>query len=601
MAYRSRRTFQKQVMRTFLPATILLILFSGIMMYMLGAGQVKKNARYLIANTTRQTAAVVDSKLELTLGKCSELNKTLALWRMVNHPYTEDSKTNEYQDMITVHKFLQGIYNDSNGAIDSIAFQTVYGNRLNVYYDMVYDYSHLSWDSFEDGRRDSLFWVNAHADEVFSTRIPREVFSLVIPYNNTKKEYTGLLVINFKGDYFRELLNEAEISRNGYVFLLSEDGCLMPEPSDNRSGLNEEQLDQLRGMTGSGDFEIWDQESREMLDIHYTPLKANSWTAVSVTPHSDLYSTLDNFKAVFFMIIVAAAILSVLVAVFCSRYVSRPIKELSEQVLAFEKNRDMVFGVNAGYEITTLAGGLNHLKTTIDRLLEQVREEQKQKSHLELMIMQSQIKPHFLYNTLGSIKALADLKESQKASSMCESLIRFYRISLSNGNSVITVGMEMELVDNYLRILEYRYGEKFEYSFEIEKGLEHAKIPRMLLQPLVENAVYHGIKPKDGGGMILVSGRMEDGFMVITVFDDGVGMDANTLDRLREDLKEEAIAPGKQGGFAMRNVYMRLKGFYGEQAGMKIDSVKDVYTQVQIMVPLDVMEGIAYVQTDDRG
>ena len=172
MAYRSRRTFQKQVMRTFLPATILLILFSGIMMYMLGAGQVKKNARYLIANTTRQTAAVVDSKLELTLGKCSELNKTLALWRMVNHPYTEDSKTNEYQDMITVHKFLQGIYNDSNGAIDSIAFQTVYGNRLNVYYDMVYDYSHLSWDSFEDGRRDSLYFPQGSPGRYFPLSSP---------------------------------------------------------------------------------------------------------------------------------------------------------------------------------------------------------------------------------------------------------------------------------------------------------------------------------------------------------------------------------------------------------------------------------------------
>ena len=179
-------------------------------------------------------------------------------------------------------------------------------------------------------------------------------------------------MINFKGDYFRELLNEAEISRNGYVFLLSEDGCLMPEPSDNRSGLNEEQLDQLRGMTGSGDFEIWDQESREMLDIHYTPLKANSWTAVSVTPHSDLYSTLDNFKAVFFMIIVAAAILSVLVAVFCSRYVSRPIKELSEQVLAFEKNRDMVFGVNAGYEITRCTKVIRLSAHSKDQLIKRI-------------------------------------------------------------------------------------------------------------------------------------------------------------------------------------------------------------------------------------
>ena len=375
----------------------------------------------------------------------------------------------------------------------------------------------------------------------------------------------------------------------------------MPVLADSRYQLDEGTLERLRGMAGSGGYEIWDREVKESLDIHYTPLSANGWTAVSVTPHSDLYSTLDNFKAVFLMIIVAAGILSVIVSAFCSRYVSRPIKELSEQVLEFEKNRDVVFGVEAGYEITTLAGGLNHLKTTIDQLLKRVREEQKQKSHLELMIMQSQIKPHFLYNTLGSIKALADLKESEKASSMCESLIQFYRISLSNGKSVITVAMEMELVDNYLRILEYRYGEKFEYSIEIDEELEHAKIPRMTLQPLVENAVYHGIKQKDGGGMILISGRAGKGLMTITVFDDGAGMDEDRLHQLREDIREETIAPGRQGGFAMRNVYMRLKGFYGEKAGMKIDSVKGVYTQVEITVPLDMMEGISYVKTDDRG
>lgn len=599
MYEKRKRTFQKQVIKAFLPATILVILFSGIMMYIQGTSQVKKNAKYLIASTTRQTANIIDDKLELTLGKCSELSKTLALWRMVNHPYEKSSKSSEYQDMIDVHKYLQSIYNDSNGVIDSIAFQTSYGNRLNVYYDMVYDYSELGYDSFGGKENEKLYWVNAHMDEVFSTKIPREVISLVIPYENSRKVHSGTLVVNFKGEYFRDLLGETEISSNGYIFLLSVDGSLMPGGVKEKYLLGEEQLEELRGLTGTGEYMLSADGMEDLYDIHYTPLKTNGWTVVSVTPHSDLYSTLNNFKAVFTLVILAAALFSFLVSIFSSRYISRPIKMLSDQVLAFERNRDVVFGVDAGYEINTLAGGLNHLKETIDQLLIQVREEQKQKSHLELMIMQAQIKPHFLYNTLGSIKALSDLQESEKASSMCEALIQFYRVSLSNGTSVITVGMEMELVSNYMKILEFRYGKKFECSFDVDEGAEKIRIPRMSLQPLVENAVYHGIKPKEGKGMILISGEIRDRIMSLTVFDDGVGMDEERLKRLREDIKKEEIAPGKQGGFALRNVYMRLKGFYGDSVDMKIDSVKDVYTQIRIDVSLDSVEEIGYVQTDD--
>lgn len=609
MEQRRKRTFQNQVMRTFLPATILIILVSGIMMYVLGISQVRENARYLIANTTRQTAALIDGKLSLVLERCNDLGKTMALWRLINHPYTEEGKNSEYKDMITVHESLQDIYKDSGGVVDSIAFQTVHGNRLNVYYDMVYDYSALGKDTFAEGRTDRLFWIGSHQDQVFATRIPREVFSLVIPYASSRGEYRGTLVVNFKADYFKQLLADTEISPKGYIFLLGEDGALIPPIPDSRYSLEENEIRRLSAwikqenqaagqegrerQQGSRNLQdMWDLELGGGADISYTPLTVNGWAAVSVAPHSDLYSTLDNFKTVLAMILLASAFLSVVVSAFCSRYVSRPIKRLSEQVVAYEENQQAVFEVEAGYEIMTLAGGLNHLRTTIDQLLSQVREEQKQKSNLELMIMQSQIKPHFLYNTLGSIKAMTDLRECDKASAMCDALIQFYRISLSNGRSVISVEKELELVGNYLRILEFRYGERFEYSFEVEEEVKRASIPRMTLQPLVENAVYHGIKPRDGSGMILISGQIEGDRMVLTVYDDGVGMDGEQLQSLREDIRQKEIAPGRQGGFAMRNVYMRLKGFYGEETEMKIDSVKDVYTQIRILVPADEAEGL---------
>lgn len=592
---KKKQRFQIQVLKAFLPAMVVVILVSGVFLYLLGTYQVKKNSEYLIANTTKQTANIIDDKLGLVLSRCNELNRSLAIWRLVTHPYEVGNKTQEYQDMINTHKNLQNLYNDSNGAIDSIAFQTVYGNRLNVYYDMVYDYSDLSLEGFYEVKNEGIFWMNAHEDQVFSTRIPREVLTLVIPYQNSKKENTATLVINFKAEYFKSLLKEAEISRHGYVFLLSQDGCMLPSGIENPYSISGKHLDRLRKLSGTGEDTIRGKGRGDSLAIHYTPLESNGWMAVSVTPHADLFGMLDSFKVLLLLIIIAAGLFSLAVSVYCSRLISRPVKELSDQVLEFDSNQNVVFNVKAGYEITTLAGGLNHLKMTVDRLLEQVREDQKQKSNLELMIMQAQIKPHFLYNTLGSIKSLAELGEDGKASGMCDALIQFYKISLSNGRSVINLGMEAELVSNYLKILEYRYEQKFEYIFELEGDVRNKAIPRMTLQPLVENAIYHGLKPKEGSGILVVSAELTDSLLVITVYDDGVGMAEEAVTRLRCDLCKEEITPGRQGGFALRNVYMRLKGFYGADVGMEIDSVRDVYTQVRLLIPLTAVEELTYV------
>ncbi len=586
MKGKKRNTFQSQVIKAFLPATICIVLLSGIMMLLQGTRQVKKNARTLIAGTTRQTADIVDDKLGSILGKSSELKNSLAFWRIVNHSYNVNSSHSEYHDVVEVHKKMQDIYNDSDGAIDSIALQTIYQNRINVYYDMVYDYSELEYNNLNIEKHDRPHWINMHKDKVFSTKIPREVLSLVIPYQNSKNEQAALMVINFKADYFKNLMGKNKISDNGYILLLSSDGYLMPD-SGKEYLLRKEQMEKILKRKGDGDLSFLAKDKAETLYVHYSSLKINEWSVVSVTPRSDLYSTLKNVRIFFIIIVFAAALLSFLVSVISSRYISQPVKKLSDQVLEFECDQNVVFDVKAGAELTTLAGGLNHLKETIDGLLCQVKEEQEQKSNLELMIMQSQIKPHFLYNTLGSIRALIDLNQTEEASAMCEALIQFYRYSLGNGNTIISLNEEIELVKNYLKILRFRYGDKFDYSFEVEDDIEQLRVPRMLLQPLVENAIYHGIKPKNGKGMILVSGVLKDQVVTLTVFDDGVGMDENTLSCLRKDIMKEEIAPGDQGSFALRNVYMRLKGFYGELSKMTVDSIRNVYTQIQIEVPVD--------------
>ena len=223
--------------------------------------------------------------------------------------------------------------------------------------------------------------------------------------------------------------------------------------------------------------------------------------------------------------------------------------------------------------------------------------EQEQKSKLELLLLQEQIKPHFLYNTLSSIKQLVSMKENKKAEDMCEALSRFYRLGLSEGQNFITVREEAEHVENYLLIQRYRYAANFDYSINIAENILDEKLLKLSLQPLVENAIYHGIKKKEEFGTIVISGYEEAGVIYLKVFDDGIGMSEEQLKALTESLASDSVNE-EVNHFGLRNVKHRLKLYFGEGAGLEFESTQGMYTQVTIILPKGGREN---AETDDCG
>jgi len=277
---------------------------------------------------------------------------------------------------------------------------------------------------------------------------------------------------------------------------------------------------------------------------------------------------------------------AIIISSFLATLITKPIEKLSKQVIEFQSNPNVEFEVKSGFEITTLANGLSSLKKSVEKLLDQVRIEQQQKANLKLLMLQAQIQPHFLYNTLASINQLINMKENSKASKMCEALSKFYRLGLSNGKEIITVKEEIEHIENYLFIQKYRYEKDFEYSINIADDIMEMNILKLSLQPLVENAIYHGIKNKEDIGMIVISGYKDDNNMILEVFDDGCGMTDDELKQIREksnSISDEVI----DSGFGIYNVNSRLKLFFGNEAQLIFDSSKGVYTQVKIIIPLD--------------
>ena len=209
------------------------------------------------------------------------------------------------------------------------------------------------------------------------------------------------------------------------------------------------------------------------------------------------------------------------------------------------------------------------------------RQEQDKLRAMELALLQSQINPHFLYNTLDTIIWLVETGKNEQAVEMVTSLSNFFRSSLSQGRDIITLGEEEIHVRSYLEIQQVRYRDILRYEIHVQPELRGCMLPKLTLQPLVENALYHGIKLRRGLGCILVDAAQEDDRVCITVRDDGAGMPPERLQQLRQSLDTEEPV-----GFGLRTVYRRLRLLYGEQCSMELESEPGAGTTVTLRFPI---------------
>ena len=265
---------------------------------------------------------------------------------------------------------------------------------------------------------------------------------------------------------------------------------------------------------------------------------------------------------------------------------------------------DRVRGMNVG-ELRELGEQVNQMADRLETLIETVRQNQDHLSKAELRTLQAQINPHFLYNTLDTIVWQAESGKGDEVVRLTRSLSDFFRISLSSGADWIPVSQELKHVSAYLSIQKIRYRDILDYEVEQPEGLEEAYMLKLLLQPLVENALYHGIKNKRGGGRILVKVKLQNRIMTFTVADTGRGMTPEQLKELEESLRAEiptsqaALEPG-HSGFGMRNVDMRIRLYYKKQTGLLIQSGPEG-TEVSFSIPIRTREEIEHDESLSRG
>ena len=262
----------------------------------------------------------------------------------------------------------------------------------------------------------------------------------------------------------------------------------------------------------------------------------------------------------------------------------RPIKELSrvtEQVA--EGDFSARAEVKTQDEVAVLADSVNLMTESLEGLVTKIKEDERKMRKADLRLLQEQINPHFLYNTLDTIVWLIEGNDPDKAVSMVMSLSEFFRLVLSKGKEYITIQEEELHIKSYLEIQQVRYRDILEYEIRIDPVLYQYQILKLTLQPLVENSLYHGIKYKRAKGRITVTGQMEGERILLRVEDDGVGMEEEELHKLQGEIEKPCKETEK--GFGLANVNERIRMNFGAEYGMKIDSVKGKGTCVEIVIP----------------
>lgn len=290
-----------------------------------------------------------------------------------------------------------------------------------------------------------------------------------------------------------------------------------------------------------------------------------------------------------FMVVcsVLIGVLIIVVAVSAVMIVSGIIQPISQLNQATEKIAQGDFNARAQAdsedEVAELAVSFNKMAGSMQSLIDKVKEDERKMRKADLRLLQEQIQPHFLYNTLDTIVWLIESNEPDEAVTMVVTLSDFFREILSKGKEFISIKEEEKHISSYLQIQEMRYRDILEYDIQLDQVIYKYQILKLTLQPVVENALYHGIKYKRAKGCIHIHGEKEGDIIRLTVRDDGVGMDEDELEQLRQQIEKPCQETEK--GFGLANVNERIHMYFGPEYGMKIQSQKGKGTTVEIVIP----------------
>ncbi|MCI9533895.1 MAG: sensor histidine kinase [Lachnospiraceae bacterium] len=584
--------FQKTSIRNtifiyFTVSALVMILLIGVSLYGRLSGQ--------LTATIREENQAALSRINLSVD--SYLRTLMKLSDSLYYGVIKNADLSEEGD--TVNSEITLLYDNNKDSVANIALLSKKGELLSAVpaarLKTGMDVTEEKWFRDTLNRPENLHFSMPHVQYIFdnSENQYRWVISLSRAVEITQGTSTdqGVLLIDIAYGSLQQLLDNVAMGNQGYLYLASSGGELIYHPKIQLidAGLEQENTLAVKSYR-DGDYQ--EKYRGKQRDVVVKSVGYTGWKLVGVTPKQGF--SLNNLKTRLFMVFVIAFFLFLLALInsYISSRITAPIEELEKSVNALEEGAlDTEVYQGGSYEIQHLGRSIGDMAKRIQALMEDIVAEHESKRKSEFDTLQSQINPHFLYNTLDIIVWMIENEQKQEAVKVVTALARFFRISLSRGKSIIPVKDELEHVRSYLMIQQMRFKNKFTYDIQAEQEVLSLASLKLMLQPLVENAIYHGMEFMDGDGEILIKVFIQEERLRFIIEDNGLGMTKEQVQGLLTEKKHSSSRRGS--GIGVKNVNERIRLYFGEEYGLFIRSEPDEGTAVEICLPALPFDSLA--------
>ncbi len=444
------------------------------------------------------------------------------------------------------------------------------------------------WFAAANEKIENLHFSVPHVQNLFEESSYRYYWvislSRAVELNHGGGTSRGILLVDMNFSGIEQVFAKVNSKTSGgYVYLVDSDGEIIYHPKQrllNSNVLKESNQEAAAHQDGNY-TETFEGEEREIVvkTVGYT-----GWKVVNVTPVREfrMNTSQIRFFAVFLIIFFILIVLGANIIV--SSKIATPIQKLEKSVKRLEEEGDLTRAIYLGgsYEIESLGHSIQSMVNQMRKLMDDIVVEQEAKRKSELDALQSQINPHFLYNTLDSIVWMVECERYEEAITMVTSLANLFRVSLSKGRNIIPIRNELEHAQSYLSIQKLRYKNRFTVETDVDPEILDYCTIKLIVQPLLENAIYYGTESMDGDGEIRVRGYVRGGDIYIEVTDNGLGMTRETVELLLTDNKR---VRKKGSGIGLINVHQRIQLYFGKEYGLEIESEPDEGTTIRIHLP----------------
>jgi two-component system sensor histidine kinase YesM len=562
-------SIQSVISLSFTAVTIFALVFVSVTLYSVFSKTAERNAASSTQQIIEQVNLNLDSYLKEMMEVSNHISNNLDIDNLDNLSNILSVTTGIRKDIVTLAVF------NENG---DIVVCNPYGE-----YDKNYKISEQKW--FQDSLNNvgEYNFISPHVQRIFVGMRPW-VVSLCKGTNVPGSSETWVVMVDMNFSVMEQLCKRVSLGNRGYIYVIDEYGDIVYHPQQQiiYVGLKHEDIQfALKNDDGSYYYDLMGE--RRIITIN--TVNYTNWKIVGISYLDEIVadrkslSTLVIFISIFSLLFVIAA------SLFVSAKISEPIKNLERQMKKVESGNfdiDIDIDVQGDDEVKRLSRAFNMMVKRIRSLMEQIISEQEAKRKSELKALQAQINPHFLYNTLDSIVWMNENKDYVGVTTMVVALSQFFRISISRGRELITVSDEIEHIKSYLIIQKIRYKNKFKFSIEAQPEALGYKTLKLILQPIVENAIYHGVEQLYDEGIIKINVSIDGDTILFQVTDNGYGIKPDIL----KDILNKKANEKDSGGVGLKNVNERIKLFFGEQYGIEIDSILDVGTTVNIRIPI---------------